>query len=178
MKSEEDIIQEDSTPSPPSKVGLTTGVRLGLSGLVDTEDLIQRALGTSDRFEGKEYPEDSPPSSGTPLDFSKFCFGFKIAGAVVTISGGDWPIGEPAPLELADTNVTISQDGQYVGLEVDTIYKTITVIGPSVTKAFFNPDAQKFRCWLHQFNYSGGKVSMKRTRLGSLFMPSTFGAEP
>jgi hypothetical protein len=116
--------------------------------------------------------------SRSSMDFSQFCFGFEIDEAVVTIKGGDWPIGEPVPLELADTDVTISQDLQYVGLEVDTINKTIAVIGPSVTKSFFYPDGNKFRCWLHQFNFSGGAVSLKRTRLGSLFMPSSFGAPP
>jgi hypothetical protein len=119
-----------------------------------------------------------PRAISAGISFSKFCFGFRKSGTTVTIVGGDWPIGEAAPLELPDTDVTISQDGQYVGLEVDTIAKTITVIGPSVNKAFFNPDAQKFRCWLHQFNFSGGTVSLKRTRLGSLFMPATFGAAP
>lgn len=116
--------------------------------------------------------------AGAGLDLSKFCFGLSISGATVTIKAGDWPIGEPVPLELADTPVTISQDLQYVGLEVDTIAKTIIVIGPSITKSIFYPDAQKFRCWLHQFNFSGGTATLKRTRLGSLFMPSTFGATP
>jgi hypothetical protein len=112
------------------------------------------------------------------IDFSSFCFGFSISGAKVTIIGGPWPIGEPVPLVLADTEVTISQDLQYVGLEISTTAKTIQVIGPSVTESLFYPDAQKFRCWLHQFNYRAGAISLKRTRLGSLFMPSTFGATP
>lgn len=110
------------------------------------------------------------------VDFSQFAFGFEINSKTVTIKAGDWPIGEPLPLELEDTDVTINQDGQYVGLEVDTIAKTIAVIGPSTNKAFFVPDGRKFRCWLHQFNYVRETVSFRRTRLGSLFMPSTFGA--
>lgn len=124
------------------------------------------------------YPNGIAIRGATGIDFSKFCFGFSISGTTVTIKSGDWPIGEPVPLELEDTAVTISQDLQYVGLQVDTINKTISVIGPSVTKSIFYPDANKFRCWLHQFNYSNGVVSLKRTRLGSLFMPSTFGAIP
>jgi hypothetical protein len=110
------------------------------------------------------------------MDFSQFCFGFSISGATVTIIGGDWPIGNNAPLELEDTDITISQDLQYVGLEVDTIAKTIMVIGPSTSKAVFNPDGMKFRTWLHLFNYSAGSISLKKTKLGSLIMPSTFGA--
>jgi hypothetical protein len=118
-------------------------------------------------------------SGGGGADFSQFCFGFKISGTTVTIIGGDWPIGEPLPLELADTDVQISQDGQYVGLEVDTINKTIKVIGPSTSKAFFAPDAKVFRTWLHRFHFSGGTASFYApTHLGSLFMPSTFGAVP
>jgi hypothetical protein len=119
-----------------------------------------------------------PRTLSAGISFSKFCFGFSISGAKVTIIGGPWPIGEPAPLVLEDTEVTISQDLQYVGLEVNTIAKTIQVIGPSVTESLFYPDAQKFRCWLHLFNFSAGAASLKRTRLGSLFMPSTFGATP
>lgn len=113
------------------------------------------------------------------IDFSSFCFGFRISGAKVTIIGGDWPIGEADPLELADTDVTISQEGQYVGLQVDTVAKTIEVIGPSVNKAFFKPDGQKFRTWLHRFHFINGKASFwPPSKLGSLFMPSTFGATP
>lgn len=122
---------------------------------------------------GRLVIEGTPTSS---MDFSQFCFGFTISGAKVTIIGGPWPIGEPVPLVLADTEVAISQDLQYVGLEVDTLAKTIQVIGPAVTESLFYPESKKFRCWLHQFNYRAGAVSLKRTRLGSLFMPSTFGA--
>lgn len=116
--------------------------------------------------------------SSVSLNYSQFCFGFSISATTVTIIGGDWPIGTADPLELSDTDVAISQDLQYVGLQVDTINKTISVIGPSTSKAFFKPDEKVFRTWLHQFNYSGGSVSLKKTHLGSLFMPSTFGATP
>jgi len=118
------------------------------------------------------------PKSGSSMDFSQFCFGFSVNGATVTVIGGDWHIGSLVPLELESTDIPISQDGQYVGIEVDTLAKTIKAIGPATDKTVFNSDPPKFRTWLHQFNFSNGSVSLARTKLGSLFMPGTFGALP
>lgn len=107
------------------------------------------------------------------MDFSQFALGFSIDGSKVTVKAGDWCIGE-SELETPDTEITISQDHQYVGFEVDTIAKTMDIIGPATSKAVFKSSRTVFRTWLHQFRYSGGAVSFERTHLGSIQMPGRF----
>jgi hypothetical protein len=122
-----------------------------------------------------EYVGPAVQQAEAGLDLSKFCFGFTISGAVVTIKAGDWSLGESDDAELSDTPVTISVDHQYVGLEVNTVAKTIKVIGPSTNKAFFKPEKNVFRTWLHQFRFNGTSASFERTHLGSIHMPGRFG---
>jgi hypothetical protein len=110
-------------------------------------------------------------SSG--IDLSKFALGCSFAGSVCTVKAGDWCIGE-SELETPDTNIPISQDHQYVGFEVDTIAKTMNIIGPSTSKAVFKSSRTVFRTWLHQCRYIGGKASFERTHLGSIQMPGRF----
>lgn len=112
--------------------------------------------------------------TGSGMDFSQFTFGFSIKKDVVTIKAGDWPFGE-TEVEMQDTDVTITADLQYVGLEVDTVAKTIVVIGPSTNKAVFSSNSPKFRVWLHQFRFNGRNAFLKRTNLAALFMPGRFG---
>ena len=134
MKSEENIIQEDSPPSPPSKVGLTTGVRLGLSGLVDTEDLIQRALGTSERFDGKEYPEDSPPATG---EFITFSFkGTKTGDLEVSIQTGEVELG-PATVLKADGTCWINGTQVATGRFTDSLTSGLWSATPTAGSAIW-----------------------------------------
>jgi hypothetical protein len=121
-----------------------------------------------------------PRTISTGISFAKFSFGFTISGATVTIKAGDWPLGE-TEASMDDTDVIISADYQYVGLEVDPVAATIQVIGPSTSKAFFLPGGGKFRTWLHQFRFTpstkegeSGRASFERTHLGSIFMPGHY----
>lgn len=119
------------------------------------------------------------PESGA-MDYSQVAFGFLISGATVTVKAGDLPLGE-TEASMNDTDIVISVDHQYVGLEVDPIAATIQVIGPSTSKSVFLPGDGKFRTWLHQFRFTpsttegeSGKASFERTHLGSIFMPGHY----
>jgi hypothetical protein len=122
-------------------------------------------------LEATDQSTTSPGASG--IDLSKFALGCSFSGSTCTVKAGDWCIGE-SELETPDTDIPISQDHQYVGFEVDTVAKTMDIIGPATSKAVFKSSRTVFRTWLHQCRYIGGKASLERTHLGSIQMPGRF----
>jgi hypothetical protein len=151
---------------------LRSGKRPSAKRLEQTDRLVRGTRGIGGTIV-RHRPWGLEIGGGSGLDLSKFAFGCSISGATVTVKAGDWPLGE-SEASMADTPVTISQDHQYVGLEVDPVAKTIQVIGPSTSKSVFLPGGGKFRTWLHQFRFSGSSATLERTHLGSLPMPGYF----
>lgn len=90
---------------------------------------------------------------GSSLDLSKFCFGFTISGPVVTIKWGEITWGQLA-FVLADQDIEITADKQYVGLECT--YDAAAIIGPSTDVATFRSDDTCKRIWLYRFAFTPG----------------------
>jgi hypothetical protein len=115
---------------------------------------------------------------GSDVDFSLFCFGFTIAGATVTIKGGEmqWGVNDPSIMEDAGP-IPLTADYQYIGIEFDRDSRSIVTIGPDANASLFRSDSQKFRTWLHQFRLVSGKASLHRIgHLGNFDITGWFGA--
>lgn len=114
----------------------------------------------------------TPILSSGDLDPSDFAFGYSISGTTVTIMAGDVYRGTRAAYEVAETNVTITADHQYVPLYV---YLTLTeawaeVFSPTVVKP--QPSTGIWAIWLHKFRLQNGVVSRERIgHLGNLYLP-------
>lgn len=119
-------------------------------------------------------PRQAGGSSGSDFDFSKLCLGFAIAGATVTIIGGEVNWGTNEPIEVVDTQVNLTADYQYVGIEFDGA--ELRVIGPSTIKATFRRDATVYRKWLYQFRLVEGMASLLRAGglAGNIEIPGWF----
>lgn len=113
--------------------------------------------------------------AGDSFPWSKLCLGFTIAGAVVTIKGGEVQWGTNSPVEVGDTNVSLTADYSYAGIAFNG--STLTVIGPSTDKATFRSDATTWRTWLYQFRLVSGKASLYRIgrMAGNVEIPAWFG---
>lgn len=114
-------------------------------------------------------------SAGSSFPWSKLCLGFTIAGAVVTIKGGEVLWGTNAPVEIGDTNVTLTTDYQYVGIQFTG--GVLSILGPSTDKATFRPDATVWRTWLYQFRLVSGVAGLYRIgrMAGNVEIPAWFG---
>lgn len=113
------------------------------------------------------------------FDFSKFCFGFRIANNKVTITGGEISVGETYHV-LPDWECTIGEDYSYIGIEYNET--SAAYIGPSTSIGLFRTGEGKIRCWLHLFRFTEpvapatvGSVSWHRTgRLFNIDSPGNF----
>lgn len=118
------------------------------------------------------YPNGIAVQGGSSIDLSKFCFGFKIVGAAVTITGGEVQIGTTI-IPLPDWNCTIGEDYSFVGIEYDLT--TAAYVGPSASVALFRSEPGKVRLWLHQFRFSDEKATLYRVgHIGNIEAPGNF----
>lgn len=88
---------------------------------------------------------------GSTIDWSQCCFGFRISGTTVYITGGEIQIGDTVHT-LGDWSCTIGEDYAYVGIEYDLA--AATYVGPSVSPSIFRTEPGKIRLWLHQFRFT------------------------
>lgn len=93
----------------------------------------------------------SPVAIG--FDYSKFGFGFKISGSIVTIKRGEITWGE-ITFTIEDTDIEITADQQYIGLEC--AYDSAAIIGPSTDLATFRSGGGIKRTWLYRFAFHPG----------------------
>ena len=114
---------------------------------------------------------------GAGVDYSKFCFGFSIAGATVTVKIGEVHWGRSNATALAaDAAVPLTADYQYIGIEFDPSGPSVVCLAPNANKAVFVSDSAKFRCWLHQFRLNEGLASLYRIgHIGNVEIPGWFG---
>lgn len=107
-------------------------------------------------------------SSGAILDYSRFCFGYKIKGDVVTITAGEVQWGTSI-FGIGQTDLTITEDFQYIGIEAT--FDSAVLIGPDSNLSAFRSTPDVIRTWLYQFNWtppsaSGASASSSIRRIG------------
>jgi hypothetical protein len=114
------------------------------------------------------------------MSYSDWAFGFSISGAVVTVTAGEIHHGSRTVIDVAQTNITITADYQYVWVEYTFGaaaggYPPAAVI-PAPQPSRPVSDETTFRCWLHQFRAINGVVSLYRIgHLGNIELPGSFG---
>lgn len=132
-----------------------------VESVMDTLSRRDRTLELLNRLESMEQssfpfssslrvPEMIVSGGGGGGDYSKFCFGFTVDGAVVTIIGGEITWGKTV-FTIASDVITITADGQYIGLECS--YDGGAIIGPSTDIDTFRSDDMTKRIWLYRFDY-------------------------
>ena len=92
-----------------------------------------------------------PRTISTGISFAKFCFGFTISGATVTIKAGEVQWGTSV-FGIGQTDIAIAEDLQYIGIEAT--YDSAVLIGPDSNLATFRSTADIIRTWLYQFNWT------------------------
>jgi hypothetical protein len=108
------------------------------------------------------------------MDYSKFCLGFSISGAKVTVAAGEVQWAEHDPVEVASVEKDLTVDYQYIGVEFDGT--TFTILDPDVDKTKFKSADGKFRTWLYQFRLVAGAASLHRIGcLMNIMIPARFG---
>lgn len=75
-----------------------------------------------------------------------------ITGSTVTVAAGGIEIGGTY-YETTETEITITADGQYIGLEYDRTAGTVTVTGPHASRPVSGADY--YRTWLYVFDGNG-----------------------
>ncbi len=102
------------------------------------------------------------PSAAAAAD-SAWTFGYTVSSSSqVTLTNGILVWGDTR-FTLADTAVTITDDGTdyYIGIEFDG--STITVPAPSSDITYFTPDDTTYRTWFYGFKReSGGSPVLQR----------------
>ena len=106
-------------------------------------------------------------------DTTRQAFGIaSIVGAVVTINAGEVQWGR-STFTAGPTNVTLTSDYQYIGVECDGA--TATVIGPDANVTAFRSDDTTFRTWLHQFRLVSGRAELNLIgHVGNILIPAVF----
>ena len=119
-------------------------------------------------------PKDNQPDWGLPFQWDKVANGFSISGATVTIIEPELQIGDEAPHTIVDTDVTITTDYQYVGLQYVWATGVLSITTPNTTKPV--PEGSTYRKWLFLFRLQGGAASMHRAgNLGTVVIPAMYG---
>ena len=113
-------------------------------------------------------------TTSSAVDYSDFTFGFSISGKVVTVKAGGVYHGKRTLwYNCPDTNITITADYQYVWVEYTIGGGSAQIKGPSTILPL--TDATYYRCWLHQFRYQNGVVSLYRIgHLGNIELPGVY----
>jgi hypothetical protein len=80
-------------------------------------------------------------------------WGLSMAGDVATIHPGEFEAGAGVILSTAETNYTITQDAQYIGLQIayDASIPVLTLVAPTTARP--SPDAGNWRTWLYCFRF-------------------------
>lgn len=116
-----------------------------------------------------------PTSAGAGIPWDKLCLGHTISGARVTIIGGEVQWGDNDPVVMGDTEVTITETEQYIGVQFDGT--DLTVIGPNTDKTVFQSTSTVWRTWLYQFSFTDDKASLLKIgrMAGNVEIPAWFG---
>ena len=109
------------------------------------------------------------PGVDTPMVGRVFPYGAQhpfgisnIDGAVVTVAAGQLDAGT-TEIVSAETDITITADGQFIGLEYDRSAGTLTVTGPHSSKPESSSDV--IRTWLYVFDGDSTRCEMVRHNL-------------
>lgn len=98
-----------------------------------------------------------------------------INGATVRFNGGSVQCGVRDRATVADTDIELAADYQYVGIEYDFADNKVAFIGPFTAVTMFCSDAEKFRLWLAQFRLEDGSAALYRIgHVGNIELPGTF----
>lgn len=100
----------------------------------------------------------SPMVRGWPYG-SVYAFGLGIAGAVVTVYPGTLQ-ASGLVYTTAETTITITSAGQYVGLALARITGTLTVTGPHNTRPVSSGEV--WRTALYVFDFADGVATLSR----------------
>ena len=94
------VIEQDGSVAPRSKAEFPSGIRFGLRGSLDGDDMMQRALGSREAANmQQEFPEDAPrafSSANLPAWQSSY------SGMTITIKPGDIELGPDTVIEWGD----------------------------------------------------------------------------
>lgn len=87
------------------------------------------------------------------ISWSSIPFGFSIGTAgKVTIKAGEFQVGKRTPIQIPEKIVTITENGQYVGIEIDWDWGTAIITDPDTAKPISDDSA--FRVWKYLFGLS------------------------
>jgi len=112
-----------------------------------------------------------PPST---YDFAPV----RVSGNVFTIKAGEIQIGSSVAVAVADTNVTITEDGSRVGWRYDYSTKDLTIVNYGAAGPTYN--GTTWQKWLYQFSYDTATTYAAIERYGWLntTKPSIYADEP
>lgn len=112
-------------------------------------------------------------STAASLDLTKFQFGMTYAGGLVTVNAGTVYHGIRAGAYIAETEVTITEDEQYVWVNYDFTTKTASIPSPSTAEPI--SDSTNFRVWLYKFRFNGSAITdYVIGHVGNIYIPGTF----
>ncbi len=97
----------------------------------------------------------------------------KIVGAKVTIKGGDLLLADNTPVTVADIDLTIGNDHEYVSVKYTWATAAFAFESPTTTKPV--SDSAAFKVWLHRFRLINGAASWEETgHDGNIIIPAAF----
>ena len=106
---------------------------------------------------GQLQQQPTPTYRGREFPYSdRICFGWTwTAEATGTLWDGIILYGTNAVVQVgANTGITITADGQYVGIEYDTTDGTVSLYGPNVTYPVSS--GAVYRAAMYKFGYDSG----------------------
>jgi len=107
-------------------------------------------------------------ASSSTMSYSDWAFGFSISGAVVTVMSGEVHPKKQVPIIIAQKDVTITADHQYIWVE-HVLESAAIIQGPSTDRPV--SDDIMFRVWLHQFRFIDGVASIEKIgHLGNIYI--------
>jgi len=105
----------------------------------------------------------------------KKAFGYRIDGANVTVYAGEIQVGTNTPVAVAEKTQAVSQDYQYIGVQLTWSTGVAELMAPTTVKPVSSGGV--FRTWLYFLRYENGMVSLEKRGWGgvNIILPANYG---
>jgi len=164
---------------PISRRGLAAGlaaIDYALTHMrVENGRVVWSALGAPTIMFGDDGAGASPAMLETVAASSwpygtRFAFGITVAGAAVTVYPGALEMGDTVYTADQET-ITITADGQYIGLEVDRDTGTATITGPHASRPVST--GAIYKTALYVFDLTDGVAELSRECINDIRLEAT-----
>lgn len=143
---EQPIVQQEDSVAPRTAGAFPSGIRFGLNGSLDADDLMRRALGSSEQMPAaQEYPEEAMPAAGGTV--ITFAFkGKKISALDASIQPGEVELGPASVLKADGTywvNGTQVATGRFTNSLTSLAWNATPTAGATVWNVWAEIDARE-----------------------------------